>query len=370
MASYRPHLLSKKLRSWPWNGIVLGLVTWALLWLFRANPLFAEVVYTQGLYSLLRLLWDYSIGWLPFPVLYVAVPLLIWLAIRAIRRRKKQQLVWHVRLRRILLGLLGAFGLLMTLFYTSWGFNYLRLPLEEQLQMPVDSLTADQLYEELILATEELLEADSLLGSRTDAIAAEDLPDNLETYLRDTEKTWLKAHGVPAPGRPRGRRLFPKGMLMQLGASGIYIPFVGEGHIDASLPPVMRPATMAHELGHAFGFGDEGTCNFLGWITCISADDPVVRYAGRLAYWREVANRYAWLDREFVLGLIDTLPAGIQADLVEIREVRERYPGFFPTVSTAIYDEYLQSQGIEEGMLNYARVIHLVRAWRENQASE
>ena len=86
MASNRPHLLSKKLRSWPWNGIVLGLVTWALLWLFRANPLFAEVVYTQGLYSLLRLLWDYTIGWLPFPVLYVAVPLLIWLAIRAIPR--------------------------------------------------------------------------------------------------------------------------------------------------------------------------------------------------------------------------------------------------------------------------------------------
>lgn len=361
----RPHLLSSKLRSWPWIGIVLGGLTWVLLMIFQANPFFTEVVYSQGVFALLRTVWDYSLGWLPFPWLYLAVPFLIFLLIRTIKKREKQILVWHVRLRRILLGILGAFGMVMFLFYFSWGFNYQRVSIEDRLSMEVDSLTLDGLREEYRLATISLLRADSALGSRTKAISEEDLPDNLESYLRNSEKQWLTSHNLSAPGRPRGRRVFPKGMLMQLGASGIYIPFVAEGHIDASLPPVMRPSTMAHELGHAFGYGDEGTCNFLGWATCVYSDHPVVQYSGRLAYWRETANRLGIIERDSVLAQIERLPNGIQADLTEIRAVREKYPGFFPQVSTAIYDEYLQAQGIEEGMLNYARVIHLVKAWRK-----
>lgn len=363
--SSRPHFLSTKLRSWPWNGIVLGILTWGILMIFRLNPMFAEVVYSQGVFALLRTVWDYTVGWLPFPWLYLMVPLLIFLLIRAIRSRKKQTLVWHVRLRRIFLGILGTFGFVMFLFYFSWGFNYQRVSIEDHLEMQTDSLTLDGLRQEYRLATESLLIADLELGERSSAIAESDLPEDLESYLRTTEQQWLRDRDVPAPGRPRGRRLFPKGLLMQLGASGIYIPFVAEGHIDASLPPAMRPSTMAHELGHAFGYGDEGTCNFLGWATCVYSDNPVVRYSGALAYWRETANRLGMIERDSVLADIERLPAGIRADLAEIKAVREAYPGFFPQVSTAIYDEYLQAQGIEEGMLNYARVIHLVAAWRK-----
>lgn len=361
----RPHFLSPKLRSWPWIGIILGVLTWLLLLIFKASPLFTEVIYSQGIFAIIRTIWDYTLGWLPFPWSYLAVPLLLFLAIRAIRKREKEKLVWHVRLRRILLSLIGFFGVIMFLFYFSWGFNYQRVSIEDRLRIEVDSLTLDGLREEYRLATMSLLKADSVLGTRTTSITEEDLPDNLESYLRTAEKQWLTSQDLSAPGRPRGRRVFPKGMLMQLGASGIYIPFVAEGHIDASLPPVMRPSTMAHELGHAFGYGDEGTCNFLGWATCVYADHPVVQYSGRLAYWRETANRLGRIERDSVLADIEKLPVGIQADLAEIKAVREKYPGFFPQVSTAIYDEYLQAQGIEEGMLNYARVIHLVKAWRK-----
>lgn len=367
--SERPHLLSRKLLSWPWVGIIAGVITLLLKWIFGSNPLFTEIVYTQGLFSLLRYLWDYTIGWLPFPVLYIMLPLLIFWGIRTWWKREKKQLVWHVRLRRVLLGFLGVVGTILCLFYLSWGFNYDRLPIEDQLSIQPDSLTMNALRQEYELATLELLKADSALAPRFGAITEDMLPDHLEKVLRETERDWLRSEGIVAPGRPRGRRFGPKGTLMQLGASGIYIPFVGEGHIDAALPPAMRPNTMAHELGHAFGFGDEGTCNFLGWMTCLQSNDPVIQYSGALAYWRETANRLAWVERDSILADIEKLPIGIQADLAEIKAVRERYPGFFPQVSTAIYDQYLQAQGIEEGMLNYARVIHLARAWRNQRLS-
>ncbi|MCB0582976.1 MAG: DUF3810 family protein, partial [Phaeodactylibacter sp.] len=70
---------------------------------------------------------------------------------------------------------------------------------------------------------------------------------------------------------------------------GLYFPFTGEGHIDAGLHPLQKPYVMAHELAHGYGFGDEGTCNFLGYLACIGSDDPVIAYIGHLNYWRTLA---------------------------------------------------------------------------------
>ena len=43
----------------------------------------------------------------------------------------------------------------------------------------------------------------------------------------------------------------------------------------------------------------------------------------------------------------------------------QRYPDLVPGLQYQMYDAYLKTQGIKEGMLNYNRVIMLVRAWRE-----
>ncbi len=359
------HVLSSKLWKWPWNGILLGGITWLLVSLFRHNPLFVEVVYTQGLYSLFRWIWDYTLGWLPFAWVYVLVPVLGCWLLRAIRRKILFPKPWKLRIRRMFLGIGASVGMLITIFYFSWGFNYLRVPIEDQLGMVSDSLSRDELEEEFFWATNRLLQADSALGPRAQALTEQELPSDLEGHMREVLSTWLRAEGMVAPGRPRGRKLGPPGMLMQLGATGIYLPFVAEGHIDAALPPASRPFTLAHELGHAYGFGDEGTCNFLGWIACKGSDLPAVKYSGALAYWREVANRLSWLDRACVLEQMALLPTGIQGDLAAIKATRERYPGFFPRLSHELYDQYLQAQGIEEGVLNYARVIQLVRSWRD-----
>ncbi len=362
----QPHFLSAKLRSWPWAGILAGLLTWLLLWLFSMNPRFVEVVYSQGLFPLLRWSWDYTFGWLPFPWLYLLVALILVLAVRGWRKRRKD-LPFGQRLRRVVLRLAAWAGLVFALFYWLWGFNYLRLPLETHLQLSPEELTVAGLEAEYCLAMEELVLTSAALGPRTAPIGRADLPEALETEIRELDRAWLAAQGLSglAAGRPRCRSLHPRGLLMQLGAVGVYLPFVLEGHVDAAWPAALVPGTMAHELGHAYGWGDEGTCNFIAWAACRSSENPVVRYSGALAYWRECANRLGWLERELVLADIEGLPAEIRLDLEEVKRVKEAYPGWFPGFSSAVYDQYLQQQGIEEGILNYARVIVLVRAWRE-----
>lgn len=363
------HVLSGKLRRWPWLGISLGLATWILLWLLRGNPLFVEVVYSRGLYWLLRYLWDYTLGWLPFPWLYLVLPGLIWLLIRELRKRKQRgPRSFGLRLRRAALGLAGTVGIVIAWFYLSWGINYLRVPVETQLGFQADSLTEAELWDELAWAAEQVQQADSLLARGNRALGADDLPTDLEGAMREHLTTTLRSRDIPAPGRPRGRQIYPSGLLMQLGATGIYLPFVAEGHVDAALPAASRPFVMAHELGHAYGFGDEGSCNFLGWLACQEAEDPVLRYSGALAYWRELANRLAFHNRDRVLAHIAIMPPGIQADLAALKAVRERYPGYFPAFSRWIYDHFLKTQGIQEGIVNYSRVISLVRSWRQGDA--
>lgn len=354
-------------RFW-WIG--LGLLTLLLRWLFSLNPYFAEVVYSRGMFLAVRWVWDYTLGWLPFPWLYLAVPLLvgglIWQGMRNLRRHRGLPL--RNRLARTLLGLGSFAALVYTLFFFLWGFNYYRRPVEEHLQLPEQRMDEKALVREFQQATADLLAAYyDRPGNEDSALTYQTLPADLEHTMREALEFTLHELDYPTPGRVRGRVFRPEGLLINLGASGIYIPFVGEGHVDAALPAASRPFTLAHELAHGYGFGDEGTCNFLAMLACEASHNPVVRYAGRLVYWRHVAVAYRQLYPEAYALFRPTLPPGILADLDQINAVYLRYPGFFPEVSAQVYDAYLKGQGISEGLANYDKVVRMIAAWRRQQ---
>jgi hypothetical protein len=354
-------------RFW-WIGF--GLLTLLLRWLCSLNPYFTEVVYSRGVFLGVRWVWDYTLGWLPLPWLYLAAPLLlgwlVWQGWRNVRRHRHLPVL--NRLARALLGLLSFLGLMITLFFFLWGFNYYRRSIEDHLRLPTQPLTNQALVQEFQQATADLMAAYAdRVGPADSALTEATLPPDLETTTRDALVQALGQLDYPTPGRVRGRFIYPEGLLIQLGASGIYIPYVGEGHVDAALPAASRPFTLAHEMAHGYGFADEGTCNFLALLACEASTDPVMRYTGRLAYWRHVATAYRRLDADAYAQLRATLPAGIVADLEAVNAVYLRYRGFFPDVSATVYDAYLKGQGISEGLANYDQVLNLVVAWRRQQ---
>lgn len=345
----------------------LGVLTLLLRWLFSVNPQFVEIVYSRSLFVLFRWIWDYSLGLLPFPLLYPAVLLVGWgIWVYRKKRGKRPKRTLLQRVGATILDLSAFAGMCLFFFYFLWGFNYLRVPVEVQMDLDVEAWPdRKQLLEEAEISTRELLEVyalvagDSLSGSRTERVK------DLEKQIRNAEAEVLKQLDYPASGRVRCRRIFPAGTLLQLGATGIYIPFIGEGQIDAALPPVSEPFTYAHEMAHANGFGDEGTANFIAWLTCEQAADPQIRYAGRLDYWFDVMGQLRQEDQAAYDRYRAMLPEGIEADIQSIRAVYQRYPGFFPTLSRKLYDTFLKGQGIEEGIRSYSRVVNLVIAWRK-----
>ena len=121
---------------------------------------------------------------------------------------------------------------------------------------------------------------------------------------------------------------------------------------------------MTHELAHAYGFTDEGSCNFIAYLACTTSKIPILKYAGQLAYYRYLASNYLRYKPKEYSAFRAKLPKGIQADLNAINENLEKYPDLMPKIRYYAYDAYLKSQGISEGMKNYSRIIMLGRAWR------
>lgn len=352
-----------------WIGI--GILSLLLRWIGSFEPQWIEQIYSRSIFIPIRALYDILFGWLPFPLLYIFVLLMaVWL-VKTIGKIRRYSSDWLPRLGYAVLSFVAFLSALIFAFLMVWGYNYGRVPLEDQIGITPEPLDKEQIWEALQAETEELIALRSQIPEAgEEALDQTYHPPQLERRLRTLLKTWLKDNDFPAYTNARAHKIYPKGIFMRFSSSGLYFPFTGQGQVDAGLHPLQWPYVMTHEMGHAYGFGDEGTCNFLAYVACASAEDPVIAYMGRLAYWRTLATSYLRYERETYQAFRATLPPGMQADLNAINENLRAYPDIMPKARYAAYDAYLKAQGIKEGMLNYSRVMMMVQAWKAKQGED
>ena len=349
-----------------WIGIGLGGLAILLKNILSFSPELTELYYSRGLFLGVRVFIDYLLAWCPVPLIYLFISLVSYYIIRGVYR-------WwntdygevHFKAYAAILGVLSFIGTGLFLFFILWGFNYSRIPVEDQLGFELEPLTLKELKEEFYAETEILKSLRKQIpDADTDPISTRDFPDDMEEILREQLEAWLQLHGFSTIGRVRGRYVVPKGIFLRFSSSGLYFPFTGEGHVDAGLHPLQKAPVMAHELSHGYGFGDEGTCNFLAYVSAQDSPHPAIAYAAHLSYWRTLAINYLQYEPEAYREYRESLPIGIQSDLDAINEVLRRYPDIMPKLRYYAYDAYLKAQGIDEGIKNYNRVTMMVRAWR------
>ncbi|MEM9525281.1 MAG: DUF3810 domain-containing protein [Bacteroidota bacterium] len=336
-----------------------------------ASPDTIERYYSRGLFPLLRVAWDNSIALLPIPLFYLfwllVVGCLVWLVRRFFSERRKKQAAWGGLARRLVNFIL----LLFSAFLLGWGYNYGRQPVEATMGFTPYQPTLTELRTRVRVQAIALSQLRAQVTQDTQALTQADFPADLEGRVRPLLREALLEHGYPAPGRPRARRLRPKGVLLHLSTAGVYWPWAGEGNIDAGLHPLQQPPVMAHELAHAYGFGYEGTCTFWAWLAGLQASDPAMAYAFGLGYWRRIAGRLRQAEPEaYWEWRADSLDAGIRNDLQAIYDNAEQYRDIAPVVRDITYDAYLKAQGVPDGLLNYGRVVQLVEGYRKGRRKE
>ncbi len=350
-----------------WYWIILGVGATLLRYILSFFPAFVERFYTRGLFQGIRVLYDYTLGLLPVPMVYFLFFILLFWAFFSIKKLYQLKRKPLERLQNLLLNIGAFIGGFIFLFLVLWGYNYARLPIEKQLGLQVHPLPLDSLEQKLyqhtqkvITQREKILNIDSLRAVRDEL-----LPKNLEKVVRAAVEDLLQSWDFPTYGRVRGRQLYPKGILLRISTAGVYIPLVAEGHLDAGLHPLQKPFTMAHELFHGYGFTDEGTCNFLAYLACIRSKKPFLQYAAELTYYRYLAANFLKYKNETYQKFRASLPKGLVADLNAINDNGKKYPDIFPRFRNAAYDTYLKTQGVKEGLESYDRIIVLLCAWEK-----
>lgn len=263
--------------------------------------------------------------------------------------------------------LIGWTSLVVVWFLWAWGYNYNRLPVQQSLYLPQLEFDSTHLREELRLSAHFAIQHRTAIpDAKNQALNEHHWPADLEESIGKVLRSTLVELGYSASRPVPLRLLKPKGWTMRVGAAGFYLPWTGECNVDAALHPVQLPAVIAHEMCHAYGFGDEGTCNFLAELALMRSEHALLRYSGTLSWYRSVASRWKFYYPESYENFRESLPVGMQADLNAINEVLKAYPELFPAARDAIYETYLRSQGVEKGMESYQDVITLIPAFRKS----
>lgn len=340
------------------------------IWLGKDSAL-AEKYYARGFYVGLRWIWDYTLGLSPIPLIYLVFgAAVLWAAAKIFRlfgrKRPAERPSLIKRGGRLALSVTGGAGALVFFFYVLWGFNYNRIGLEKQLQLDAASLDLPALAAEAEWATRSAIESRALIpGASAAALGSLILPAHLESELRSSLTRVLNEIGYPAPGRVRVRTFVPGGWMMRFSGSGIFLPYFGEGYAAGKVMAFEMPFTKAHEMAHGYGVTEEGEANFLALLACQVSADPAVRYSGFLAYWDYAAGELASMAPARFKILWAGVPEGMKADVRAQRANWDRYRGPLEKISRKVYEKYLKTQGIREGLKSYGRFINLVAAWKK-----
>ncbi|WP_052599884.1 DUF3810 domain-containing protein [Aureispira sp. CCB-QB1] len=359
---------NKKERESIWIKLGLGAILIRIILGFQ--PQWCEVIYSRGIYPWIRSFFDHTLGLLPFAAIYLFdLILVIWL-IKISTHFIKSVFIEKEGIRGKGYGksIVAFFMGLIFWFLFLWGYNYARIPMSEQIGLEVpESMNFDAIWEEAQYIKQTCIEARQKIPSiDTNVIPLDAYPSNLEEVMRTSLKEVLKEYRYDFSGHVRGRFVQPDGILLRFNSSGVYFPFTGEGHVDNGLHHISKPFTIAHELGHGYGFGSEDVCNFLGFLACIRSQHPAIQYSGYLMYWRYVYGTLMGFmtEQDYQIERA-TISRGMHNDMEAIYAKVENYPAFIPFLQPAVYDVFLKVQGVEDGIESYDRMILLVSSWRK-----
>lgn len=343
------HDTRKKSARWissGWGSLVFALI---VLVVFQLFPAFADLVYRGFMYPVFRFIWDYTLGLLPFPLIWlvlIGIPIAIIHRINKARQTGRSAL-WLVT---------GKIASWVAAFFWMWGYNY--------------SCSDLMTYTPVTLTLEEYVAWADEQTSRTAALrtlAEKELKErpNVARIRNAVERT-LHEYGWRTPGKPDAHALSDGGFIRRLGIAGIYIPYAGEGYTSGTFHPIEQHFILAHELSHAYGVTHEGEADFVAWRAL--AEDSTSRvhqYAAELQLLRHLRGIIKRADEAKWKELVQRTPKDVQRDLVLFRLESARYEEYNPGMGERVNDQYLRLMGDADGVASYDLFVDMVAAMRQ-----
>lgn len=364
--------------------LVPGVAALLLTWAASANPSLTEAWFSRGIYPWLSSAWGFLPSLAPFSVaqwvvvaaLLVIVGWLVFYLVAFVRGKGERRFV----LWRALTTMLAVLSVAYCIFALMCGLNYYRHTFAEDAGFELRESSTDELAalcENLAANMNETraevtAAANEGEATRTDAGMAA-IPDEYAesrggfwTYSHETVAN-MEALAVRYPALARPLYSPPKPVLFSelmsyADIAGMYFPFTVESNINVDGPFFTIPATMGHEMAHQCGFMREDEANFIGYLACKDAVDPLTRYSGYSLAYDYSIGALARVDRERAVGIADTLSEAVKADRQARSTYLKQFEGPVAEASNAANNAYLKANQQQDGTRSYGRMVDLLLA--------
>jgi hypothetical protein len=344
----------------------------AVQWLAGRAPDLVERLFSRGLYPLLGGAIGCAAALVPFSVAEIGLVAAVLAALvwtwRRLRDGLRRSAVRSAALALLADALLAA-GAVYVVFLVLWGLNYRRLPFATIAGLDASPGTVAELDE---LSASLVAEANRHRASvGEDAAGVMRLRGGARGAWSAVAAGWEAAsRRIPALGgrcaRPKLALLSP--IMARFGITGIYSPFTGEPHVNATLPDSDLPLSAAHEVAHARGFAREDEANYLAYLACRSSPDPDLRYAALLGASLSAQNALYGVARGAYARIEARRSPAVRRDIAALVAWSKRYEGPATAVGEKINDAYLKAQGEKAGVRSYGRMVDLLLAERRGRS--
>ena len=333
---------------------LVTIATAIVLAVFRPGQFTVEDVYAKRAYPVVQANLTAMSNVVPIALFDVALVLFALLLIGSwvvIFKRAGRQ-----RLRSIGRGLVATLTLAAVIyvwFAAAWGFNYARPPLESKLPYDRSRITP--------AAVRALAEFAIAQANRTHAAAhlegfpaIDAMPPKLMSALQEVERELGRSRAT-VMARPKHSLLSP--FFRASSVSGMLGPFFLETLLNPDLTGPERPAVLAHEWAHLSGYAPEDEASFVGLLAALRAG-PAAEYSAWLELAFTAVGQLQPVTQKLVLEHLAEGPRRDQQAIYD-RVVGARVV-IIDRAAWASYDQILRSQGVEEGVQSYSRVVELV----------
>ena len=245
-----------------------------------------------------------------------------------------------------------------------WDSGYRGTDFVEKTGLNSNGITVSQLAD----VTELFAEKANELSTQVKRDANKHFNEDTKTYFAlekdlyaSIEKEFSELSGETFPFKAM---IYSK-LMSACGFSGVYIALTGEVNINVDSPACLIPATIAHEMAHQRGVNFEDEANFCAIAACITSNIPVYEYSGYLLGLTYLADNLNKADPNAFRQIISKFNANVIQDWNDIGDYSINNETPVTETVTAVYDEYLKSNGIDSGVNSYGACVDMLVSWLE-----
>ena len=271
------------------------------------------------------------------------------------------------RTKKTAVVLLWTVSVLAFLYVINCGINYRSTSFAERSGILPRDYTVDELRSVCLTLTQAVQDTEPSVTRDDDGelLFTTDAGKNAVRAMQTLGEDYRELKGY----YPEPKKLIFSEFLSIQSLTGIYSPFTAEANYNGDMTAYNIPFTMCHELSHLKGFMQEQEANFIAWLACGRSDVVEFRYSAALSGWLYATNQLWNYDQASYEELYGMLPENARKDLQRNDAFWAEHEGRIAEVSNQINDAYLKSNGQENGVESYDKMVDMLVVYLLDHAS-